>query len=249
MPEIPKYKIVSGLGRPMGAVREDASGYHYANSVCKHSTHDHLLPAVFKILASRKIQSLEHRIFDLGCGNGSVANVLFKRGWDVIGVDPSIEGITLAKRHYPSLKLYNRSAYDALWDEYGQFPIVLSLEVVEHVYFPRKYAYCVYSLVQRGGVAIISTPYHGYWVDLAKAVTGRMDSVFSPLWDYGHIKFWSMKTLKKLLLKFHAKKSSLFVMQLVNQMVSGILMSCIISHCRLKLLLLLLIVSIQKRMK
>jgi 2-polyprenyl-6-hydroxyphenyl methylase/3-demethylubiquinone-9 3-methyltransferase len=27
---------------------------------------------------------------------------------------------------------------------------------------------------------------------------GKMDSHFNPLWDYGHIKFWSKKTLTRL---------------------------------------------------
>jgi hypothetical protein len=31
------------------------------------------------------------------------------------------------------------------------------------------------------------------------ALTGRMDAHFTALWDHGHIKFWSMKTLSALL--------------------------------------------------
>ncbi len=31
--------------------------------------------------------------------------------------------------------------------QYGQFPVVLSLEVVEHVYDPRRYAATVFSLL------------------------------------------------------------------------------------------------------
>ncbi len=50
-----------------------------------------------------------------------------------------------------------------------------------------------------GGVAIISTPYHGYWKNLALAVTGKMDYHFTPLWTHGHIKFWSRDTLGRLL--------------------------------------------------
>ena len=48
-------------------------------------------------------------------------------------------------------------------------------------------------------MAIISTPYHGYWKNLALAITGKMDAHFTALWDHGHIKFWSMKTLSELL--------------------------------------------------
>ncbi|WP_256993192.1 hypothetical protein [Methylococcus capsulatus] len=51
----------------------------------------------------------------------------------------------------------------------------------------------------RGGTAIVSTPYHGYWKNLALALSGKMDAHFTALWDHGHIKFWSMKTLSLLL--------------------------------------------------
>ena len=50
-----------------------------------------------------------------------------------------------------------------------------------------------------GGTAILSTPYHGYWKNLALALSGQMDRHFTALWDHGHIKFWSMKTLALLL--------------------------------------------------
>jgi 2-polyprenyl-6-hydroxyphenyl methylase/3-demethylubiquinone-9 3-methyltransferase len=91
------------------------------------------------------------------------------------------------------------SAYDDLSNQYGQFPLVLSLEVVEHLYFPRKFARTVYDLLELGGTAIISTPYHGYWKNVALAVSGKMDAHFTALWDHGHIKFWSMKTIGVLL--------------------------------------------------
>ncbi len=46
---------------------------------------------------------------------------------------------------------------------------------------------------------MISTPYHSYLKNLVLAVTGMMDAHFTVLWDHGHIKFWSMPTLTKLL--------------------------------------------------
>lgn len=44
---------------------------------------------------------------------------------------------------------------------YGQFPLVLSLEIVEHFYALRHYARTVFELLSEGSTAIISTPYHG----------------------------------------------------------------------------------------
>ena len=99
------------------------------------------------------------------------------------------------------MHLFEGSAYDNLAAEYGQFPIVISLEVIEHIYDPRRYARTFFELLESGGLGIISTPYHGYLKNLALAVTGKMDSHFTALWDGGHIKFFSAATLRQLLLE------------------------------------------------
>ncbi|MGR9099991.1 MAG: class I SAM-dependent methyltransferase [Gammaproteobacteria bacterium] len=173
-------------------------GYRYSDPGL-NGAHEFLLPKVLQILAGMTLQDADKRLFELGCGNGSVANALSQRGWDVTGVDPSSEGIALARNHYPELKLEMGSAYDDLVSRYGRYPVILSLEVIEHVYFPRHYARTLFDLLDRGGTAIISTPYHGYWKNLALAVTGRMDDHFTALWEHGHIKFWSFTTLGELL--------------------------------------------------
>lgn len=177
----------------------DISGYQWNDAEHSHA-HGFLMPAVMdelKALKSKKSDNL--RLFELGCGNGSMANAIAQQGWTVAGVDPSEQGIAQANKRYPGLNLRQGSAYDDLASLYGRFPVVTSLEVVEHVYAPRHYAATLFSLLEPGGTAIISTPYHGYWKNLAMAVTGKLDAHFTALWDHGHIKFWSIKTLTTLL--------------------------------------------------
>ena len=179
-------------------MQNEISGYRWESATLTPS-HDYLLPALIAELEQFGLTITSRRLFELGCGNGSVANVLSQLKWDVTGIDPSTEGISQANAQFPLLKLYEGSAYDDLVGYYGQFPIVTSLEVVEHVYFPRKYATTLFSLVEPGGFAIVSTPYHGYWKNLALSLSGKMDAHFTALWDHGHIKFWSVKTLGILL--------------------------------------------------
>ena len=128
----------------------DISGYRYPNASPSHA-HGYLLPAVKKILQQIDPVKGGKRVFELGCGNGSVAHELTRSGWDVTGVDPSIEGITQAQSMYPDLRLHQGSAYDDLASQYGKYSVVLSLEVVEHVYAPRDYARTVHDLLERGG--------------------------------------------------------------------------------------------------
>jgi 2-polyprenyl-6-hydroxyphenyl methylase/3-demethylubiquinone-9 3-methyltransferase len=176
----------------------ERSGYKWRSA--EHTPiHADLLPSVDRKLKQLNLPQTNCRIFDLGCGNGSVANYYATKGFEVVGIDPSTDGIQFAKTYYPTLNLFDGSAYDDLANQYGQFPIVLSLEVVEHLYSPKVYAKTLYNLVAEGGVAIISTPYHGYFKNLALSVTGQMDAHFTALWDHGHIKFWSIKTLSTLL--------------------------------------------------
>jgi 2-polyprenyl-3-methyl-5-hydroxy-6-metoxy-1,4-benzoquinol methylase len=162
---------------------------------CEHSCgHRYLLPAVEEIIAARRPE----RIFDLGCGNGSVADKLSKFA-PVTGIDISPSGVETAQRAFPQLKIELGSVYDDLAEKYGRFPVVVSLEVVEHLFAPRTYAKRLFDLVETGGIAVVSTPYHSYWKNLALALSGKLESHFTVLWDGGHIKFWSVRSLRILL--------------------------------------------------
>ena len=119
----------------------------------------------------------------------------------MIGVDPSTDGIAQGREAYPHLELHEGSAYDDLAAQYGTFPVVVSLEVVEHVYSPRQYASTLFNLTEPGGLIVVSTPYHGYFKNLALAIAGKWEAHLTPLWDHGHIKFWSINTLRTLLLE------------------------------------------------
>jgi 2-polyprenyl-6-hydroxyphenyl methylase/3-demethylubiquinone-9 3-methyltransferase len=81
----------------------------------------------------------------------------------------------------------------------GTCDLVISTEVVEHLLLPRPFARNCYRFLKPGGRLIISTPYHGYLKNVALALSGSLDAHFTALWDYGHVKFWSRKTLSLLL--------------------------------------------------
>ena len=178
----------------------DMSGYVYGDSELNRS-HTYLVPPLLNILSSRSLPPEKRRVFELGCGNGAVAAVLAEQGYQMTGVEVSTQGLEQARRRYPYLSLQPGSAYDRLSEIHGTFPVVVSLEVVEHLYAPRVFAKTLYDLVEPSGTVIVSTPYHGYWKNLALAVTGRLDAHFTALWDHGHIKFWSRKTLETLLVE------------------------------------------------
>lgn len=138
------------------------------------------------------------KIFEVGCGNGSLANRLSEYV-AISGIDSSSSAIDVAGKAFPNLDLNVGSAYDDLASQYGQFDVVLSLEVIEHLFDPRFFVRRVREMLNPGGTLIISTPYHGYWKNLAIALLGKSDAHYTALWDGGHIKFWSRATLLSLM--------------------------------------------------
>lgn len=180
------------------------SEYSYTNAAPTHAN-NYLWPVVFAELdtllgcSPDELEGAKRRVLDLGCGNGATSNELARRGNEVVGVDPSESGIAQARSVHSMPRFEVASAYDDLPARYGVFDAVISLEVIEHVMWPRAFADVAYRSLKPGGHALISTPYHGYWKNLALALTGKMDDHFTALWDGGHIKFWSERTLTRLL--------------------------------------------------
>jgi 2-polyprenyl-3-methyl-5-hydroxy-6-metoxy-1,4-benzoquinol methylase len=138
---------------------------------------------------------------DLGCGNGALTTLLLNRpGWRVTGVDASDSGIRIAREAHPEIEFILADAagpLDGLAPD--SFDLVTSVEVIEHLPEPRKLARNAFRLLRPGGLAVFTTPYHGYWKNLALAATGRLDAHFTVLWDGGHVKFWSHRTLAEVL--------------------------------------------------
>lgn len=196
-------------------------GYHYGSAAPAH-TNEYLLPTVVKLL---KHYPPPCRIFELGCGSGATASVLNRLGYDVTAVDPSVEGISIAKENYSGVTFAIGSAYDELGDEYGKFPVVISLEVIEHIFYPRKYAATVAGLLTPGGSAIISTPYHGYLKNLVLALLNRWEVHMDPLWDYGHIKLWSRSTLVRLFSEVGLRESEFHRVGRIPQLAKSMVLS------------------------
>ncbi|WP_281799676.1 class I SAM-dependent methyltransferase [Methylocystis echinoides] len=170
--------------------------YNYSDAQPTYSN-GYLWPVLLETINNRAWSS--KRAFDLGCGNGATCNLLHEHGFDVTGVDTSISGVMQAQASFPNVRCEIGSGYDDLARHYGVFDLVVSLEVIEHCFEPRSFAKTFLSLIAPGGIGILSTPYHGYIKNLALALTGKMDSHFTALWDGGHIKFFSLATLDTLL--------------------------------------------------
>lgn len=141
-------------------------------------------------------------VMDIGCGNGSFISLFQDRNWKLHGSDLSPTGIEIARKTFPSIDFFladGQTLYEEFLKTVGPVDVVVSTEVIEHLYDPRGFLRNCYELLKPGGVLVLTTPYHGYLKNLLLAITGKMDQHFTVLWDHGHIKFWSRDTIERVL--------------------------------------------------
>jgi 2-polyprenyl-3-methyl-5-hydroxy-6-metoxy-1,4-benzoquinol methylase len=171
--------------------------YPYADAET-NASHAYLLPVIRRQLSGLPSGA---RVMDLGCGNGSLTAAWARPDWQVYGVDASESGIQNAKMAFPEIQFSCNQVTPELAATYGaaSFDAVVSAEVIEHVYLPRLLVDCAFQLLRPGGLFVVTTPYNGYLKNLALAVSGSMDRHWTVLWDGGHIKFWSWRTIRAVL--------------------------------------------------
>jgi 2-polyprenyl-3-methyl-5-hydroxy-6-metoxy-1,4-benzoquinol methylase len=159
-------------------------------------TTDVLLPALLKLFPKKG----RFRVLDLGCGYGAVSHVIADLGHEVVGVDASENAVALARKKFPAGRFLKADIYDLPFEELENgFDIVLSTEVIEHLFYPRRLVQAARRCLKPGGLFILSTPYHGYLKNLAIAVLNRWDDHCNTLNDGWHIKFFSPATMRELL--------------------------------------------------
>ena len=193
MPRVP----VSLAGRP---VEPDASTKSEDYGWMARAPHSagYLNPAVRAIIAEGGPKD----VLDAGCGNGALAADLAADGHRVVGVDADARGLEFARARAPGVTFVqstfdqDSAALGATAD--GRFDLVVSTEVIEHLYAPHELVAFAFAALRPGGRFVITTPYHGFLKNLALSLTNGWDNHFNVDWHGGHIKFWSRRTLSQL---------------------------------------------------
>lgn len=159
---------------------------------------NYITPKILKILKSLPVT----RVADIGSGNGALCGSIDKNGYEVVGIEYDPQGFRISSKAYPNINFYNvgieGNPSDILKNE-DIFDAVVSTEVIEHLYSPHLLPIFAKALLKENGYLIVSTPYHGYLKNVAISILNKWDWHHTPLWHGGHIKFWSKKTLSKLL--------------------------------------------------
>ena len=176
----------------------NVSDYGWNNAQAPESC-SYIFPRIMKIIETLQPK----RVLDLGAGNGNLVQHIYNSGFEVVGVEYDKNGVEISRELLPQVNFYNYGVQDEpdkLLETESPFDLVVSTEVIEHLYSPHLLVEYASKVLNPNGYLILSTPYHGYLKNMALSVFNKWDKHFTALWHGGHIKFWSEQTLSKLLI-------------------------------------------------
>ena len=137
---------------------------------------------------------------DVGCGAGLLAEPLARLGAEVSAIDAAPELIEVARDHAARQGLAIDYRAAAVEDTDGQFDLVTSLEVIEHVADPQAFVDALAKRLAPGGLMILSTPNRTAW---SKLLTITLAEGFGriPKGTHDFDKFIPPEGMKRLLEK------------------------------------------------
>ncbi|HEX3773903.1 MAG TPA: class I SAM-dependent methyltransferase [Polyangiaceae bacterium] len=141
------------------------------------------------------------RILDVGCGVGANGRRIRELAPEarIVGIEPNERAATLARHALDevfegTLEAWAKTAEDA------RFDAVLLSDVLEHSAEPVAFLRQLSELPSvRQATFVVSVPNYGVWYNRVRTLFGRFEYSWSGLYDRTHLRFFTRRSLKKLL--------------------------------------------------
>lgn len=151
-----------------------------------------------ELILYRIIPHQAKTVLDFGCGSGDLARILKAEGRIVSGADISADALRSAEPyldHSYCFDIQQSWPPDLLS---RRFDVVVASEVIEHLFMPVEFLQRVKPLLDPAGSLVITTPNILFWKNRLRILLGSFEYRESGLMDFGHIRFFTLKTARKL---------------------------------------------------
>ena len=151
----------------------------------------------------REIKAIERykksgRFLDVGCNAGMLLRLARKRGWDVVGLEPSPSLSSIAKKH--GFPVYHCFLNELPKHEENSFDVVAFSDVFEHITDPQGFLNDARKYLKPDGLLYVKVPNVKWSIFKQKIFSMMGKQPKQGLWDsYEHVVHYSDKTLKKML--------------------------------------------------
>ena len=160
------------------------------------TSHDALVAELTDIAAHSKLTAA--RVLDLGCGDGRFAERARALGHRVVGVD-----ITESDGVRDRLNLFVRADLNAGIPQQAHvaagYDVVVADDVLQHLVRPDRLLREINSVLRPGGQVLIRVPNGVHWYVRLRFASGRFDYDRRGLLDADHLRFFTRRSLRRLL--------------------------------------------------
>jgi SAM-dependent methyltransferase len=136
------------------------------------------------------------RVLDLGCSGGLLAERLREAGYRVTGVD-----VVESPGAHARMDRFLTADLDAgIPPEAGTgYDVVLAADVIEHLRDPGRLLRDARRALAPGGLLVVCVPNIGHWYPRFRTFFGRFDYDQRGPLDSGHLRFFTRRSIKRLL--------------------------------------------------
>lgn len=131
-----------------------------------------------------------NRILDVGCGVGHLLKVAKERGWEVYGVEFGEAACEIARKKGIEM---HQGKLDASLYPAESFDVITSIEVIEHINYPREEVAQIRQLLRKGGLFYCTTP------NFNSLMRHYLKADFNIINYPEHLGYFTPKTLSQLL--------------------------------------------------
>jgi SAM-dependent methyltransferase len=183
-------------------------------------TFNEKLDTIEKLLSSKS-----KRVLDIGSGPGFFLRRAKRRGWDVLGIEPSLAACNYSKKH--NIPTIQKFFYEVDIKQIGKFDAIHIFDVLEHVNDPISILKKSYSLLKRGGIIVVEVPNDfnplqklvqkklkkkEYWVTLSPTSENPSTLVHLNYFDFSSISNLLKRTGFKVIIKESTFPLELFLL-------------------------------------
>ncbi len=190
--KIDEYRIVKcakcGLVRTKGTKISQYTKYHRDTDYDKYEElFRNTFEKRFKIISKYK---KSRKLLDIGASTGTMLQIFMENGWDVLGIEPSKEAATIAKRKGINIKV---GYFEKINLKENSFDVVIMNHTFEHVENPVLVLNKIHKVLKKDGIVYIDVPNFGGWDSWVKK------SKWKYLMPKEHTYQYTKNSLKKLL--------------------------------------------------
>jgi SAM-dependent methyltransferase len=139
-----------------------------------------------------------HRVLDVGCSSGYLAERLQARGAAVVGLEVDERAAAEARRFCESVRVGDVETMDLPFEP-ASFDVILCGDLIEHLRDPQAFLERVRPLLKADGRLVLSTPNVANWAMRLSLLFGRFRYTDRGLLDRGHTHLFTRKTLQECL--------------------------------------------------